>query len=120
MNPALHHLASLQCWQRSQSAAVKPAAFIILQTLAAEEPMADVYPSTLVTKTRLPLASVYTLLHKLEEQDLVAFSPYRSGSKTGRPAFRIRLTLAGLNLMTPVAILPATPPPSNPWSQSQL
>lgn len=120
MNAAIHHLASLQCWQRAQAAAVKPAAFILLQALAAEEPTAEVYPSTLVTKTRLPLATVYTLLHKLEDQGLVAFSPYRSGTQPGRPAFLIRLTLQGTSLMKPVAMLEATPEISNPWRNSKL
>lgn len=119
MNPTLIHLAAMECFKRAQASGVKPTAYIVLQALAAEESTAEVYPSTLVTSTGLSLATVYDVLNKLETQGLIAFSPRRSGGKSGRPAFLLRLTLEGLSIMTPVALLEATPAPFNPWSQSK-
>ena len=120
MNALLIHLAAMECFKRSSAAGVKPTAFIVLQALAAEDPTAKVYPSTLVTSTGLHLATVYDVLNKLEKQGLIAFSARRSGGKAGRPAFLLSLTPQGLSIMTPVRLPENDAATLNTWSHSKL
>jgi len=114
MNAASIHLASFDCWQRARSYAVKPSAFIVLQSLAAEDLTSEVHAHHLLRKTGLPIANLYKILNKLESQGLITFTTSPVRGKRGRHGSPIRLTSQGMDIMTP------TPAPSNPWKHSQL
>ena len=100
MNPALIHLAALECYQRALDQGICLAPFLVLQTIAAAGE-AGIQSRTMAKETGYTWTTARRHLQRLTSKGFAIGRNLPRLSSTGRPRKSYSLTPLGLQLMTP-------------------